>query len=63
MSALEAVRAIISEPKYYIGVYEQSTASRIVKRILEGRATINKRDEFISAFGYVREGDKWIKTE
>lgn len=63
MTASQAIAEITSEPKYYIGVHEQSTASRIVKRFREGRITLNKLNEFIEAYGYVFRDGEWVKTK
>lgn len=63
MTASEVIQEITSEPKYYIGVHEQSTASRIVKRYKEGRITLNKLNEFIEAYGYVWRNGEWIKIK
>lgn len=64
MTYLEALAEITSELKwYYNGPYSQPTASRIAKRIREGRATINKRNEFLNNFGYVERNGEWIKTK
>jgi hypothetical protein len=62
MSTEEVIEDIISEPKYYIGKFNQSTASRIVKRYKTGCITLNKLHEFITAFGYEYEHGKWVKT-
>lgn len=64
MTAEEALNEITSELKYYIGTsYSQQNASATVKRIREGRATINKRNEFFNEFGYVYREGEWIKTK
>lgn len=63
MSAEECVNEITSELKYWVGVYKQSTASRIVKRFREGTITLNKLEEFLNAFGYVKRGSEWIKVK
>lgn len=61
MTPTQAVQEIIAEPKYYIGIYKQSTASMLVKRIKEGKSTFNKTKEFLTAFGYSQQGNEWIK--
>jgi hypothetical protein len=64
MTYLQALSEITSELKWYIGSpYSQPTASRIAKRIREGNVTINKRNEFLNAFGYVEREGEWIKTK
>ena len=63
MNSEQVIAEITSEPKYYIGVHEQSTASRIVKRYKEGRITLNKLNEFIEAYGYVWREGEWIKIK
>lgn len=63
MKASEAIQEITSEPKYYIGVYNQSTASRIVRRFKDGKITLNKLEEFLNAFGYVNRDGEWIQVK
>ena len=63
MTAEEAVNEITGELKYYIGVYPQSTASLIVKRFRNGSITLNKLEEFLNKFGYVKREGEWIKIK
>ena len=63
MSNEEVINEIISEPKYYIGVINQSTASRTIKRFRDGTITLNKLNEFIAKFGYVKRSEGWVKTK
>lgn len=63
MTAEQAVNEITSEVKYYIGVYPQSTASDLVKRFRNGSITLNKLEEFLNNFGYVKREGEWIKTK
>ena len=63
MTAKECIEEITSEPKYYIGIYKQQTASAIVKRFHNGSITINKLREFLNAFGYVEREGEWIKIK
>ena len=63
MTAKEAIEEITSEPKYYIGIYPQSTAYYIVKRFHSGSITLNKLREFLNKFGYEERQGEWIKVK
>lgn len=52
MTLDDAIEAIISEPKYYIGVMPQSTASNFVIRWRAGCVKRSTAESFISKFGY-----------
>lgn len=52
MSEKEAIEAIISEPKFYIGVMPQSTASNFLASYRKGMAKQKTINEFLNKFGY-----------
>ncbi len=53
MTEKQAIEAIISEPKYYIGVMPQSTASNFIRRWKKGEAKNATTRKFLKKFGYV----------
>ena len=52
MTENEVISTIISEPKYYIGVMPQSTASNFIASYRKGMSKQKTIDNFISKFGY-----------
>lgn len=54
MTQNEAIEKIISEPKYYIGVMPQSTASNFVASWRKGMSKQKTIDDFLMKFGYVK---------
>lgn len=52
MTQNEAIQKIISEPKYYIGVMPQPTASCFVANWRNGMAKQKTIDAFLEKFGY-----------
>ncbi|AGO48011.1 hypothetical protein Phi18:2_gp45 [Cellulophaga phage phi18:2] len=52
MTESEVINQIISQPKYYIGIMPQSTASLFVKRWREGKAKRKTIEAFCLKFGY-----------
>lgn len=52
MTENEVINQIISEPKYYIGVMHQSTASNFIASYRKGMSKQKTIDNFISKFGY-----------
>lgn len=52
MSENEVINKIISEPKYYIGIMPQSTASNFIASYRKGMSKQKTIDNFISKFGY-----------
>ena len=52
MTQNEAIEKIISEPKFYIGVMNQSTASNFVASWRKGMSKQITIDKFLSKFGY-----------
>lgn len=64
MTQDEAIETIISEPKFYIGVMHQSTASNFIASWRKGMSKQKTIDEFLSKFGYVlNRPAEWIKSE
>jgi len=61
LTRLEVLNKITSEKKYHIGIINQSTASRTVKRIREGRCSDNKVNDFFALFGYFKQLETWDK--
>lgn len=63
MTQDEAIEQIISEPKYYIGVLPQSSASNFVASWRKGMAKQKTIDSFLHKFGYiVLVPAKWGKS-
>lgn len=54
MTKSEAIEKIISEPKWYIGILPQSTASNFVASFRKGMAKQSTIDNFLQLFGYVK---------
>lgn len=54
MNQQEAIEKIISEPKWYIGIMPQSTASNFVTSFRMGMAKQKTIDSFLEKFGYVK---------
>lgn len=54
MTQKEAIAKIISEPKYYIGIMPQSTASNFIASWRKGMSKQKTIDEFLLKFGYVK---------
>ncbi|MNL45368.1 hypothetical protein D3C87_1680090 [compost metagenome] len=64
MTQDEAISLIISEPKFYIGIMNQSTASNFIASWRKGMSKQKTIDEFLSKFGYVlNRPAEWIKSE
>lgn len=62
MSEKEAIEAIISEPKFYIGKMAQSTASNFVASYRKGMAKKKTINKFLETFGYViSTPEQWVK--
>ena len=62
MTEEEAVNAIIKEPKFYIGVMPQSTASNFLASYRKGMAKQKTINEFLNKFGYtIIRGVEWGK--
>lgn len=53
MTELEAINEITKEPKFYIGVMPQSTASNFLASYRKGMAKQKTINEFLNKFGYV----------
>lgn len=54
MNKDEAIKEIISKPKYYVGVMPQSTASNFVASWRKGMSKQSTIDDFLKKFGYVK---------
>mgnify|MGYP000654540600 FL=1 len=54
MTQKEAIEKIISEPKYYIGIMPQSTASNFVASWRKGMSKQKTIDDFLMKFGYIK---------
>lgn len=61
MTQKEAIEKIISEPKYYIGIMPQSTASNFVASWRKGMSKQKTIDEFLMKFGYVKHQEAQYK--
>lgn len=61
MTQDEAISQIIKEPKYYIGVMNQSTASNFVASWRKGMSKQSTIDSFLKKFGYVKEREAEYK--
>lgn len=57
MTQSEAIEKIISEPKFYIGKINQSTASNFVASFRMNMAKQKTIDRFLEKFGYVKVQD------
>jgi len=57
MTQSEAIEKIISEPKFYIGKINQSTASNFVASFRKGMSKQSTIDSFLETFGYVKIKD------
>lgn len=62
MTELEAINEITKEPKFYIGVMPQSTASNFLASYRKGMAKQKTIENFLEIFGYtvIREAE-WAK--
>lgn len=64
MTQSEAIEKIISEPKFYIGIMPQSTASNFIASWRKGMSKQKTIDEFLIKFGYVlNHPAEWIKSD
>lgn len=62
MTEKEAIEQIISEPKFYIGVMPQSTASNFIASWRKGMSKQKTIDAFLHKFGYsVSTPKQWVK--
>ena len=57
MNEEEVINKIVSQPKYYIGVMPQSTASNFIASYRKGMSKQKTIDNFIAKFGYVKIKD------
>ena len=63
MSQDDVISKIISEPKYYIGIMHQSTASNFVASWRKGMAKQKTIDKFLNNYGYFKSKPaQWIKS-
>lgn len=62
MTQNEAIKEIISKPKYYVGKMKQAKAASFVMRWRAGSAKQSSIKKFLEAFGYKKvEEAKYIK--
>jgi len=52
MTETEVINEITKEPKWYLGVLEQSTASNFIQSYRKGMSKQKTIDAFIQKFGY-----------
>lgn len=57
MNEKEVIRAIISQPKYYVGIMPQSTAANFIASYRKGMAKQKTINAFIAKFGYKKIKD------
>jgi len=61
MTELEVINEITKEPKWYLGILEQSTASNFIQSYRKGMSKQKTIDSFIAKFGYEVVNDKSYK--
>lgn len=65
MTKTEVFNQIISQHKWYIGIYSQGYASQLIQRFKSGLLKQNTIDSFFKNFGYfeIREAEYVKKIE
>ncbi len=61
MTELEVINEITKEPKWYLGVLQQSTASNFIQSYRKGMSKQKTIDRFIESFGYEVVNEKTYK--
>lgn len=62
MTKDQAIKEIISQPKFYMGVMPQSTASNFVISWRKGMVKKKTIDNFLNKFGYeLKQEEQWQK--
>tara|TARA_B100001146_G_C16190651_1_gene438952 strand:- start:1438 stop:1629 length:192 start_codon:yes stop_codon:yes gene_type:complete len=60
MTQDQAIKEIISKPKYYIGVMPQGTAASFVRSWRAGSAKKETIRKFLNRFGYtIKKEEQW----
>ena len=63
MTKEEAIKEITRNPKWYIGVIPQSTASNFLASYRKGMSKEKTINNFLSKFGYVKTEDEVWEEE